>query len=230
MEIDLNADLGEGAPYDGELMPLITSANVCCGEHAGDAATMAATLELARQHGVAVGAHPGYPDRAGFRRVERAYPRKELIDTIVGQIAALGDAAREVGIAIAYVKPHGALYNQGCRDRGVADAIVDAIATFQLPLVALPESQLEAACRGRLPFVAEGFADRHYRPDGALVPRTDVDAFVHDPDAAVAQVEWLDANGAFAPICVHGDNPAAVGFAKAVREALLARGTLLKRF
>lgn len=230
MPIDLNADLGEGAPFDAELMPLITSANVCCGAHASDPATIAATLRLAKTHGVVVGAHPGYPERTHFGRRELHYAKHELIDVVTQQIESLSAMAREVGVAIDYVKPHGALYNQGCRDRTVADAIVDAVAPFRVPLVGLPGSQLEAACGGRIPFVPEGFADRRYRPDGSLVPRREPDAFIHDPEAAVAQVEWLVRDRGVRTVCIHGDNPAAVAFARAVREALLARGVTLHAF
>jgi UPF0271 protein len=129
-----------------------------------------------------------------------------------------------------YVKPHGALYNQACRDRELADLFVIAAAQFQLPVVGLPGSQLEAACRDRVPFVLEGFADRRYRPDGSLVSRSEPDAFVDNPDEAVKQVEWLVRDRGVRTICVHGDNPDAVAFTKAVRNALLTRGFTLHHF
>ena len=133
-------------------------------------------------------------------------------------------------MGVHYVKPHGALYNQACRDRELADLFVIAAAQFQLPVVGLPGSQLEAACADRVPFVPEGFADRRYRPDGSLVPRTEPDAFVDSPNEAVKQVEWLVRDKRVQTICVHGDNPDAVAFTKAVRDALLARGYQLKYF
>jgi 5-oxoprolinase (ATP-hydrolysing) subunit A len=230
MDLDLNADLGEGAGFDEQLMPLITSANVCCGLHAGGPGEIAATLELALRYGVAVGAHPGYPDRENFGRVEFDLPSKEITSVVLFQLAAMDGMARANKLRVQYVKPHGALYNQGCRERRIADAIAEAIIDFQLPIVGLPGSQLEAACRDRLPFVPEGFADRRYRTDGSLVPRTEPDAFIRDPDEAVKQVEWLVKEKGIRTICIHGDNPKAVAFAKAIRDTLLARGVRLKAF
>src|SRR5438067_5765131 len=191
MEIDLNADLGEGAGFDAELMPLVTSANVCCGLHAGGPGEIARTLVLAHKHGVAVGAHPGYADRENFGRRELELGNQELVALCVYQLGALSAVAAGLGLEVRYVKPHGALYNQACRSRGLADLFVIAAAQFRLPVVGLPGSRLEAACRGRVPFVPEGFADRRYRPDGSLVPRPEPGAFVDSPDEAVKQVEWL---------------------------------------
>jgi len=230
MFLDLNADLGEGAGFDEQLMPFITSANVCCGEHAGGAEEIAATLELALKYGVTVGAHPGYPDRENFGRVEFDLSDRAITELVQHQLKALDERGREKGIVMRYVKPHGALYNQACRDRRIADAIVAAVVDSQRPIVGLPSSQLEAACQNRLPFVAEGFADRRYRADGSLVPRSEADAFIHDPEESVKQVEWLMREKGIRTICVHGDNPSAVAFAKAIRETLLARGISLKPF
>ncbi|MBM3981532.1 MAG: LamB/YcsF family protein [Planctomycetes bacterium] len=230
MLIDLNADLGEGAGFDAELMALVTSANVCCGLHAGGPSDIARTLVLAQKHGVAVGAHPGYHDREHFGRRELALTNQELVGLCVYQLGALTAMAAVMGLTVRYVKPHGALYNQACRDRSVADLLVVGLAQFELPLVGLPDSQLAAACAERLPFVPEGYADRRYRPDGSLVPRSEPDAFVHDPDEAVKQVEWLIRERGVRTICVHGDNPDAVAFTTAVRAALLARGFTLKAF
>lgn len=230
MEIDLNADLGEGAGFDAELMALVTSANVCCGLHAGGPSDIARTLVLAQKHGVAVGAHPGYHDREHFGRRELALPNQELVGLCVYQLGALTAMAAVMGLTVRYVKPHGALYNQACRERPVADLLVVGLAQFELPLVGLPNSQLAAACADRLPFVPEGYADRRYRPDGSLVPRSEPDAFVHHPDEAVKQVEWLIRERGVRTICVHGDNPDAVAFTTAVRAALLARGFTLKAF
>lgn len=230
MEIDLNADLGEGAGFDEELMPLITSANVCCGLHAGGPGEIAQTLTLANKHGVVVGAHPGYADRDNFGRRELSLGNQELVALCVYQLGALEAMAEALGMGVHYVKPHGALYNQACRDRELADLFVIAAAQFRLPVVALPGSRLEAACRDRVPFVAEGFADRRYRSDGSLVPRSEPDAFVDNPDEAVKQVEWLIREKGVRTICVHGDNPDAVAFTKAVRDALLARNFTLKSF
>jgi 5-oxoprolinase (ATP-hydrolysing) subunit A len=230
MHLDLNADLGEGAGFDEQLMPLITSANVCCGLHAGGPKVIAATLNLALKYGVAVGAHPGYPDRENFGRVELDLPSHEILSLVSSQLETLAGMAREKGLSLRYVKPHGALYNQACRDRRVADAVVAAASASKLPIVGLPGSQLETATLNRLSFVPEGFADRRYRSDGSLVPRTEADAFICDPEEAVKQVEWLMNENGIRTICVHGDNPSAVAFAKAIREALLSRGVNLKAF
>jgi len=228
--IDLNADLGEGAGFDAELMPLITSANVCCGLHAGGPAEIARTLGLAHKHGVVIGAHPGYADRENFGRRELALGKQELVALCVYQLGALDAMASTLGLRVSYVKPHGALYNQACRDRDLAELFVIAAAQLDLPVVGLPGSKLEAVCKDRLKFVPEGFADRRYRADGSLVSRTEPDALVDNPEEAVKQVELLIRERGVRTICVHGDNPDAVAFTKAVREALLARGFKLKAF
>ena len=231
MDIDLNADVGEGAGFDDELMPLVTSANVCCGLHAGGPTEIRATLELAKRHGVTVGAHPGYDDRNHFGRREHALSQQELVDLCTSQISALDALAREANVELRYIKAHGALYNQACRDRETALAFSAAVSAWNLPVVGLPGSKLEAAVKERgLVFISEGFADRRYRPDGSLVPRTEADAFVRDPEEAVRQVELLISARGVRTICVHGDNPQAVTFARAVREALLNRGFTLKPF
>jgi len=148
------------------------------------------------------------------------------------QIGGLSALAPGIGYELSYVKPHGALYNQVCRDFDLACGIIEAAEGFNdLPVVGLPNSQLEAAEKYRdFRFVAEGFADRRYRSDGSLVPRTEPDAFVHDPDEAVKQVEWLVRTQRVRTVCVHGDNPQAVAFTKAVRAALVAHGFTLKAF
>jgi UPF0271 protein len=230
MELDLNADLGEGASFDDELMSLITSANVCCGLHAGGPFELASALVKAKRHGVTVGAHPGYADRENFGRKELELRSQDISSLVLYQLGAIETMAKAIGIPVRYVKPHGALYNQACRDRRVADAIVEAAIGFLLPIVGLPGSQLEAACRNRLLFVSEGFADRCYRVDGSLVPRNEPDAFVHDPGQAVQQMEWLIEEKGIRTVCVHGDNPDAVAFVRAIREALLNRGAALKSF
>ena len=233
MEIDLNADLGEGAGFDAELMPLITSANVCCGLHAGGPSEIAATLELARRHGVVVGAHPGYADREHFGRREMNLSAQDMFDLLPYQLGALLTMTSGREMEMKYLKLHGALYNQACREKSVAESVAGVAYGFcgGLPVVGLPNSFLDAATQARgLRFIPEGFADRRYRPDGSLVPRDQPDAFVHDPDEAVKQVEWLVRDKGVRTICVHGDNPQAVAFTMAVRAALLARGCTLKAF
>ncbi len=204
--IDLNCDLGEGCPSDAELMPLITSANVACGCHAGDPLTSLTALRLAVQHGVCLGAHPGYADREHFGRRELSLSEDEVFALCVYQVGALAALARSAGGQLRYVKPHGALYNQACRDDSLARPIIAATEQFGLALMGQTGSRLEVLSRGRCPFLAEGFADRRYLPDGSLVPRSRPDAFVEDPDEAVRQVEWLRREKGIASLCVHGDN------------------------
>jgi len=230
MLIDLNCDLGEGAGTDADLLPLITSANVSCGAHAGTAADIAATLEQAARLGVAVGAHPGHRDREHFGRRELQIPSRDVLEETHSQIQALKALADRFGVKVRYVKPHGALYNQACRDDAFADAVVSACALGGLPVVGLPGSRLQERAIGRVPFVAEGFADRGYRPDGSLIPRGQPGAFVADPTAAAAQVLRLIAERGVRTVCVHGDNPEALAFVKAVREELLRAGAELRPF
>lgn len=230
MEIDLNCDLGEGSPHDAELMPLITSANVGCGGHAGDAVTALTTLRLAQQHGVQVGAHPGYADREHFGRRELDLPAEQVFAECVYQMGALVALARSAGVMLSHVKPHGGLYNQACRDAAVAEPVVRAAELFALPVLGLPGSQLEATCAGRVPFIAEGFADRRYQADGSLVPRSRPDAFVADPTEAVAQAERLIRGHGVRTLCVHGDNPEAVAFVSALRASLARRGVAVRPF
>lgn len=230
MFIDLNCDLGEGCPHDGELMPLITSANIACGAHAGDAGTMQAALQAAKQHGVQVGAHPGYFDREHFGRRELERSDTEIYRDCVYQLGALHGLAQAVGVPVRYVKPHGALYNQACRDRAYARPVVRAANRFGLAVMGLPNSVLEHEMReqGQGQFLAEGFADRRYLPDGSLVPRSRPDAFVEDPREAAEQAAWLIRERGVQTICVHGDNPQALEFLRSLRTLLLEHGFQIK--
>jgi UPF0271 protein len=230
MEIDLNSDLGEGAPFDTELMPLITSANIACGFHAGGPEIAFAALQEAERRGVAVGAHPGFPDREHFGRLELERTEQQTFEDCAYQIGALAGLARAVGVSLTHVKPHGALYNMACRDDRYARPVVAAAELFQLTLLGLPGSRLEVLSAGKCSFVAEGFADRQYRPDGSLVPRSESDAFIEDPEQAVQQVEWLLRERGVRTICVHGDNPEAVAFVRALRTALTSAGHRLVSF
>ena len=240
LHIDLNCDLGEGAGHDAELMPLVTSANIACGAHAGDAATMQATVALARKYGVAVGAHPGFADRENFGRRELALSPAGVRALVATQIAAL----RAFGV-LTHVKAHGALYNMAARDRTLADAIADAVqaAGPSLTLFVLPNSQLARSARGRgLRIANEVFADRTYQSDGSLTPRSRPDALIRDEDAAVAQVLRMvrervvrATDGTDVPIvadtvCLHGDGPHPVEFAKRLRAELSAAGIWVKAF
>ncbi|MCU0705010.1 MAG: LamB/YcsF family protein [Fimbriiglobus sp.] len=236
MLIDLNADLGEGAGTDAELMPLITSANVSCGFHAGDADTIAAALELAKKYGVRVGAHPGYPDREHFGRREMELGEPEVCRMCLQQIGGLRTLAEWCQVTLTYVKPHGAFYHQASREQGYAYGLLNALGfVFRpdqlLPVVGLPGSHLQTlAIQEMHDFIPEGFADRRYRPDGTLVPRTEPDAILHDVKEVVEQVEWLVREKGVRTICVHGDTPGAVEFVRAVRAALLDAGHELKAF
>src|SRR5919201_331331 len=167
MEIDLNCDLGEGCAHDAELMPLVTSANVACGFHAGDPALAYAALAAAARHGVQAGAHPGFPDREHFGRRELPRAEQQVYEDCLYQVGALAGLARAIPWPLRHLKPHGALYNMACRDETYARPVVAAAALFGLHLLGLPGSCLEALSAGRCPFVAEGFADRRYLPDGS---------------------------------------------------------------
>jgi UPF0271 protein len=148
----------------------------------------------------------------------------------VSQVGALAGLARAAGVPLRHLKPHGALYNMACRDDAYARPVVAAAALFGLPLLGLPGSRLEALSEGMCRFVAEGFADRRYLPDGSLVPRSRPDAFIEDPDEAVRQVEWLVRQRGVRTVCVHGDNPRAVAFVHALRAALQREGFTLRPF
>src|SRR5262245_26582537 len=177
MLIDLNCDLGEGSGSDADVLPLITTANVACGFHAGDPATAHATIALAAKHGVRIGAHPSFPDRENFGRTEMARSEQQVYEDCVYQTGALASLAWACNGKLSHIKPHGALYNMACRDDRYARPVVAAAELFGLPLMGLPGSRLEALSAGRCGFVPEGFADRRYRPDGSLVPRSEAGAF-----------------------------------------------------
>lgn len=223
--IDLNCDLGEGAGTDADLIPLVTSANVACGGHAGDAATALATLELAKAHGVRAGAHPGYPDRANFGRVETRCSLKDLLAECLAQVGALAALAHSIGWKLSHLKPHGAMYHRAATDECTARAVVTVAGQFGLAVVGLPKSELAIECsRVGAAFVAEGFADRRYRRDGALVPRGEPGAMIEDVGEAVDQVEWLVRECGVRTVCVHGDTAGAPAFTRGLRDGLSRRG------
>ena len=230
IRIDLNCDLGEGCPSDAQLMPLITSANIGCGFHAGDAETTYAALKLAAQYGVQVGAHPGFPDREEFGRRELNWPPERIYLECLFQVGALDKLAKAAGCIVRYVKPHGALYNMACRNGALAGAVVGAAVELGLAIMGLPGSQVQQAATGRVPFIAEGFADRRYRPDGSLMPRSEPNAFVEDPALAVEQAQHLAAEHGVRTLCVHGDNPHALAFVAALRTNLLNKGFSIRPF
>lgn len=237
--LDLNCDLGEGGAQDAELMPLVSSANIACGAHAGDVATMRATVALAQRHGVAVGAHPGFADREHFGRRELRLTATELIRLVRGQIEAL----QALG-PVRHVKPHGGLYNLAARDADTARAVAVAVreADPSLVLFGLAGGELLRAGRALgLRVVSEVFADRAYQPDGTLAPRGMPGALL-GVDLAVAQVLGIvrtgavrTTDGSLVPVqadtvCVHGDGPEAVELARALRETLRRAGVTLRAF
>ena len=230
VELDLNCDLGEGCANDVELMPLITSANVACGFHAGGPAEARAALQLARRHGTLAGAHPGFADREHFGRRELPCTEEQIFEDCAYQIGALAGLARAEGVSLSHVMPHGAMYNMAMRDDGIARPLVAAAKLFDLPLMGLPGSRLEALAAGGVPFIPEGFADRRYRPDGSLVPRSEPDAFVESPFEAAAQALRLLHEGRIRTLCVHGDNPLAVEFLRKLRAELLAAKVSIRPF
>jgi UPF0271 protein len=223
--IDLNADVGEG-PGEEPLYALITSANIACGGHAGDDATMREALTRALRHGVAVGAHPSYPDREGFGRVSMTLPPDALRRTIAEQIHALMRVAGSLGAPLRHVKPHGALYNDAASRGEIARVVGEAVLSVSstLILVGLFGSPALDAWRDLgLRVASEGFADRAYDPSGMLVSRAVAGALISDPAAAAAQAVRLVAKGCDT-VCVHADTPGASDILRAVRRALEASG------
>jgi UPF0271 protein len=241
--IDLNADLGEGAGQDAALLPLVTSANLACGFHAGDPSTILATLQTARDAGVAVGAHPSLADPEGFGRRELPVTPDEAFALVLYQVGAFAALATAAGLRPRHVKPHGALYNMAARDAVLAKAVCHAVASFDrtLLLFAPPQSALARAgedCGLRV--VSEFFADRQYLPDGSLVPRSRPDAVIHDPVEATARVLGMLRTGVVRAVtgedialraetvCIHGDNPEALEFARFLRSSLLDTGVAVE--
>lgn len=248
--IDLNSDLGEGfGPWsmgdDEAVLSMVTSANVACGGHAGDPETMFATLTVAKRNGVVVGAHPGYSDREGFGRRIIPMAHDEITRMVAAQIGALQAIARLADTDVRYVKAHGALANLAARDRGVADAVVDAAQRIDdgLAILAISGTQLEVAAKAAgAPVFSEIFADRGYQPSGELVPRGQPDAMIHDPGEAADRLLGfletglmpvvgadpipLDAHS----ICVHGDSASAVAMTERIRSDLHNAGVELAGF
>jgi UPF0271 protein len=248
VRIDINCDMGEsfGAwtmGADEAVMPSITSANVACGAHAGDPGVMRRTVRAARDHGVAVGAHPGFADLQGFGRREIHADPAEVEDSLIAQIGALAAIARAEGTRVRHVKAHGALYNMAARDRRLADAIARAVKAVDAALImfGLPQSpMIDAGIAAGLRVAAEGFADRAYEPDGSLTPRSRPGAVIHDPavvvDRAIRMVRdgiVFTADGKKIPlkvetICVHGDTLGAPELTRRIRAGLEAAGVQVR--
>jgi UPF0271 protein len=246
--VDLNCDMGESfGPWrmgdDAAVLPHVTSANIACGFHAGDPTTMAHTIREAMRNGVAIGAHPGLPDLVGFGRRNMDVSRDEVYDMVLYQVAAIGGVARAHGATLAHVKPHGALYNMAARSADLADAIARAVHDYDAGLVlfglAISELLRAAEARG-LVTASEVFADRGYMPDGSLVPRSRPDAMVTDEAQAITRavrmaregrvtaVDGTDVAVRADTICIHGDGPHAVPFARGLRAALEREGVTVR--
>lgn len=246
--IDLNADLGESygnhsLGHDRDLIPLLTSAQLACGFHAGDPRVMDATVDLCRAAGVAVGAHPGFPDLVGFGRRDIAVTPREAETDVLYQVAALDGFCRRHGVTMQHVKPHGALYNQASTDAGLAAGVAAGIASFDPRLILVCQFGSALARAGEaagLPIACEGFVDRGYDADGRLASRLIEGAIYHDPERAVAQALRMIEDGTVVAmdgtvvdirvdtLCVHGDNPDAVGFIRRLRARLTDAGVELR--
>jgi UPF0271 protein len=241
--VDLNADLGEGAGHDDELLVLVTSANIACGFHAGDAETMRRSIEAARNRKVAVGAHPSLFDRENFGRKELPVKSDEVFDAVVYQLGIFQAIAEAANVRPNHVKPHGALYNMAVRDRELANAIGRAIAQIDAKLILFAPQNSELARAGTtngLQIAHEVFADRNYLSDGSLVPRARPDALLHDPEEAagrvvrmlregkVRSVDGVDVDVRAETICLHGDKPGAVDFARALKSRLEKESVIVR--
>jgi 5-oxoprolinase (ATP-hydrolysing) subunit A len=229
--IDLNADMGEGFKNDRALLGLVTSASICCGAHAGSPASITQTLEDARSLGVVVGAHPGYPDREGFGRRNQTMSAHQVQTLISDQLRTITAFADLAVTRIAFLKPHGALYNQAQLHADIAQGVIAAAAESGLPLLGQPGTLLEILARDRgVRFIAEGFPDRRYRTDGTLVPRTAPDAILDDPALIAAAVVRLLYQPEVATLCIHGDDPRAVANAELVRRVLEQEQIAIRSF
>ena len=242
LSVDINADLGEGAGHDEELFELISSANIATGFHAGDSDSMHATVSAAKQHGVAVGAHPSFFDRENFGRKELKVSNQEVFDAVAYQLGIFQAIASVLDVRPNHVKPHGALYNMAVRDENLADDIARAIKSVEPKLILFAPDKSELARAGEaqgLQIAREVFADRNYLNDGWLVPRTGPDALLRDPNEAaervlrmlregkVRSVEGRDVDVRTETICVHGDTPGAVEFARELRSQLEGEGVTI---
>ncbi|HEV3414078.1 MAG TPA: 5-oxoprolinase subunit PxpA [Puia sp.] len=249
LTVDLNCDMGEGMPTDSAVYPFISSTNIACGGHAGDADTMRRSIELALQYGVAIGAHPSYPDKADFGRTDilesqpgrsdRPFLFSALASALTEQIITLRSICHEMGARLRHVKPHGALYNRAAKDLAVSTVICEAVASVDPALIIYGFSgsrTREAAANAGLRFVNEVFADRTYQPDGSLTPRTEPNALIHDPSSMLEQVLMMvqghhvrSSAQTLIPItaetiCLHGDGDHAVKFATILHGELERNG------
>jgi UPF0271 protein len=239
MTVDLNCDMGEGIGNDVAIMPYISSANIACGYHAGDEVTMRATVQLALKHGVTIGAHPSYPDKANFGRNAMSLNNQEIYDLVQHQIRLLFDIAKAEGATIRHVKPHGALYNTAAVSKDISDSIVSAIYDFDpnLILYGLANSEMINVAKAKgLRFMQEVFADRTYQPNGTLTPRIQANALIENEQQSLDQVMQMIKTRTVTAvdstcvsiqadtICIHGDGSHAVEFAHALHNQLKSEG------
>lgn len=243
LTIDLNCDLGEGFPTDADLMPLISSANIACGFHAGDANTIRHTIRLALQHGIAIGAHPGFADKANFGRTMVPLTPEQVYQLIGEQLVLFSTIAQEEGAVVRHIKPHGALYNAAAQSPEWASAIAKAVHDFDPNLILFGLSgsvSIQTAHALGLQTANEVFADRTYQADGALTPRNLSNALIQDTDKCIVQVFDLIETGKVVTtdgqsirlqvdtICLHGDGTHAISFAKAIRHALIEKKIVIQ--
>ncbi|MGC6429447.1 MAG: 5-oxoprolinase subunit PxpA [Jejuia sp.] len=237
--IDINADLGEGMGNEEQLMPLISSCNIACGGHAGDANTMRSIVKLAKAHKVKIGAHPSFPDTENFGRVFLEMPCAALFKSIEDQVNALVDMVNEENTVLHHVKPHGALYNSAVKDERTATIIVEVMKSMHLPVyLYVPYKSVIAnlAIENKIPIIYEAFADRNYNDDLTLVSRSNENAVLHDEDAVfnhvfrmISEEKVKTISGKEVEIkahtfCIHGDNPKAIGLANRLKRNLEAKG------
>ncbi len=238
-KVDLNSDLGEGALCDGEIIPLITGANVACGFHAGDSILMDKTIELCKANSVALGAHPGYPDKENFGRTKMDVTPAEVYDFTLYQIGALGAMAKAKGVKLEHVKPHGAMYNMAAKDIELSLAIANAVRDYDKDLILLALSgseMINAAKQVGIRYASEVFADRAYEADGTLRARTLEGSMITDENEAIERVIRMIKEGKVRAysgedvpleahsVCVHGDSAKALDFVKALRKAFSENG------
>lgn len=241
--IDINCDMGEGIGNDEQIMPYISSANIACGYHAGDEATMKETVELCKKYKVAIGAHPSYDDRNNFGRTDIRLPSQEVYNLVAKQIKILDEIARTHGVHLRHVKPHGALYNMAARDKFLAPVVALAVMDANRKLVLYGLSGSHLVIEGKnlgLRTASEVFADRTYQDDGSLTPRYKPGALIDDADKAVAQVLEMVNEGTVTTtsgnkipikadtVCIHGDGPHAVELVKAIHQALTENNIVIR--
>ncbi len=242
LRVDLNCDMGEGCGSDSELMKYITSANIACGYHAGDKATMLRTAELAVEHGVRIGAHPGYPDRENFGRAPMKLSNTTIRELVAEQVDSMRTVAIAAGGSLAHVKPHGALYNQAARDAEISTAIAKGVRDVDAELIVFglsASASIAAAQQIGLRTASEVFADRTYQTDGTLTSRAENNSLINDAGVAATQaldmvkygrvrsVDAIMVKIVADTICIHGDGPNALTFARVIRSALEGNGIVI---